>query len=292
MNIPFELPAAEKYGESPKWDGQAFVFDGKRTAVLEYSENFAGWSDALTALHEEAAGGEHPVDLASRNDALEQVKKFISSPEVVVLEIGCSSGFFIRDLATTLPEAVIIGADVVKEPLYRLARSLSGIPLIRFDLLKCPLPDQSIDLIVMLNVLEHIDDDVAALKNAFNLLKPGGGLVIEVPAGPHLYDAYDAQLCHFRRYSSAELKQKLGEAGFGVLRQSHLGFLLFPAFVVVKLLNKSFLFRKRTSIVRDQAKTTSKNFFVRWAMNVESKFLMNLSLPWGIRALAVARRPE
>lgn len=292
MTLPFDLPPPAGYSTSPVWDGRTFLFDDQSIPVLEYSENFAGWSDDLTALHEEAAGDSHPIDLASRHDALAQVKEFMPSSEAVIMEIGCSSGFLIRDLATAFPEAVIVGADVVKEPLYRLARSLPGIPLIRFDLLQCPLPDQSVDVLVMLNVLEHIEDDVTALRNAFKLLKPGGTLVIEVPAGPHLYDSYDAELHHFRRYSAAELQHKLTQAGFRVRRRSHLGFVLFPAFAAVKLLNKWSASRKNKVVVREQAASTSGNRLLKWAIGFESKYLSSVQLPVGIRALVTAQRPS
>lgn len=292
MKLPFNLPVPSGCVASPRWNGTHFVRDGLQVPVLEYSENFAGWSDDLTALHEEAAGDSHPIDLASRMDALTQVRKSMPTTGAVVMEIGCSSGFLIRELAAAFPSHAIVGADVVKEPLYRLAKSLPGIPLIRFDLLKCPLPNQSVDVLVMLNVLEHIEDDVGALKNAFKLLKPGGSLVIEVPAGQHLYDAYDAELHHFRRYSAAELNYKLNEAGFRVVRQSHLGFLLYPAFVAVKLLNKWLPSRRRRTVVRAQAASTSDSLLVKLAMKVESNFLSSFSLPFGIRALAVARRPK
>lgn len=289
--LPFDLPPPVGYSVSPKWDGQNFVFGDQRMPVLEYSENFAGWSDDLTALHEEAAGDSHPIDLASRNDAIAQVKKFMPSAQAVIMEIGCSSGFLIRDLAKALPEAVIVGADVVKEPLYRLARTLPGIPLIRFDLLQCPLPDQSVDVLVMLNVLEHIEDDVGALQKAFNLLKPRGSLIIEVPAGPYLYDAYDAELHHFRRYAASELHHKLTQVGFKVCRKSHLGFVLFPAFAAVKLLNKWSSPRKNKTVVREQAASTSNNGLLKLAMEFESKRLSTFQLPFGIRTLMTAQRP-
>jgi SAM-dependent methyltransferase len=292
MNLPFDLPAPAGYSDSPKWDGRNFVFDDQITPVVEYSENFAGWSDDLTALHEEAAGDSHPIDLASRKDALEQVKQYLPTTDAVILEIGCSSGFLIRDLVKSFPESLVLGADVVKEPLYKLARDLPGVPLIRFDLLRCPLPDQSVDVLVMLNVLEHIEDDVTALKNAFKLLKPGGALVIEVPAGPRLYDSYDAELCHFRRYSVSELKRKLNDAGFNVCRKSHLGFVLYPAFAAVKLLNKWLPSRRKKTLVRDQAASTSSSALVNLAMKFESNYLSTFHLPVGIRALAVAIRPK
>lgn len=289
--LPFDLPPLAGYSFSPKWDGRNFIFGDQITPVLEYSENFSGWSDDLTALHEEAAGDSHPIDIASRDDAMAQVRKLMPSARTVIMEIGCSSGFLIRDLAKSFSEAVIVGADVVKEPLYRLARTLPGIPLIRFDLLQSPLPDQSVDVLIMLNVLEHIEDDDVALQKAFNLLKRGGALIIEVPAGPSLYDAYDAELYHFRRYSASELEAKLTQAGFKVSRKSHLGFVLFPAFAAVKLLNKCSFFQKNKAVVRDKAASTSSSGLVNWALKFESKYLSTFQLPFGIRVLMTAQRP-
>jgi ubiquinone/menaquinone biosynthesis C-methylase UbiE len=288
--LPFDLPSPAGSSGFPKWDGCNFVLAGCHTPVLEYSENFAGWSDNLTALHEEAAGNNHPIDLASRHDAVAQVRKLRPSAETVIMEIGCSSGFLIRDLAESFPQSIILGVDVVREPLYRLAKDLPGIPLIRFDLLQCPLPDRSINILVMINVLEHIEDDIGALKKAFNLLKPGGSLIIEAPACPYLYGAYDAELHHFRRYSASELEGKLIRAGFKICRKSHLGFVLFPAFAGVKLLNRWSSSRKNKKMVRKQAAGTSGNGLVRMAMKFESRHLTAFRLPFGIRVLMTAQR--
>jgi len=292
VSIPFILPSPAGHEILPKWNGHVFQCGDQYMQVLEYSENFSGWSDDLTALHEEAAGESHPIDLASRKDAIAQIMKCHFDLNPVIMEIGCSSGFLLKDLVETFTEAIVIGADVVKEPLFKLASKLPGIPLIRFDLLRCPLPDQSVDILIMLNVLEHIEDDVGALNNALKLLKPGGYLIIEVPAGPHLYDSYDAELHHFRRYSSRELKRKLGLVGFQILRQSHLGFILYPAFVLIKVLNKWLPSKRKSKVVRKQVSSTSTSLLVRLAMKFESNYLNNLKLPVGIRALAVARRPK
>ncbi|MCX6253816.1 MAG: class I SAM-dependent methyltransferase [Bacteroidia bacterium] len=289
--LPFELPTPAGYSITPKWDGLNFVFGDQCTPVLEFSENFEGWSDSLTALHEEVAGDSHPIDLASRNNALAQVRKIMPSAQTVIMEIGCSSGLLIRDLARFFPLAVILGVDVVKEPLYRLASSFPGIPLLRFDLLQCPLPNQIVDVIVMLNVLEHIEDDVRALQKAYDLLKPDGYLIIEVPAGPYFYDAYDAELHHFRRYSVSELHGKLTQVGFNVCKESHLGFILFPAFAAVKFMNKWSPFRKNKAIVREQVGSTVSNGLVKLAMKFESKHLSNFQLPFGVRALITVRKP-
>ena len=288
MTLPFELPAPAGQAFIPEHDGIKFVYGDSASPVLEYSENFAGWSDDLTALHETAAGDSHPIDLASRSDAIKQVSQALPSGRGVIMEIGCSSGFLIKDLVNAFPLAVVIGADVVKEPLFKLANALPGVPLIRFDLLQCPLPNACVDVLVMLNVLEHIENDDLALKNAYKLLKPGGSLIIEVPAGQYLYDSYDKQLQHFRRYSSSELKIKLEAAGFVVSRRSHLGFFLFPAFAAVKLLNK--IHTQSKTVVHEQAARTSSSRLVAFAMRLETKLANFLYFPVGIRVLMTAKR--
>jgi SAM-dependent methyltransferase len=287
----FYYPCPGGYLGRPIWDGTQFLIGDSRHRILEYSENFAGWSDNLTALHEESAGDNHPIDVASRLDAISQVEKCNVDGDSIIMEIGCSSGFLIRDLVECFPRSTVIGADVVKEPLYKLAQSLPTVPLLRFDLLKCPLPNDCVDILIMLNVLEHIENDLGALKKAFDLLKPGGILIIEVPAGSSLYDDYDAHLQHFRRYSAEDLINKLKIAGFSIARQSHLGAILFPAFAVVKYLNKLFPEKNTRSVVRERSSKTGSSTLVEWVMKFESKYLSKLKLPFGIRVLASAQKP-
>ncbi len=108
----------------------------------------------------------------------------------------------LKVLREEFPHASITGADYVRGPLEALAAKLPGIPLVQFDLTKCPLPDESVDGIVLLNVLEHIDRDDLALHHVARILKPercsyngGPGKI-----GPSLYDVYDKLLLHHRRY--------------------------------------------------------------------------------------------
>ena len=135
------------------------------------------------------------------------------------------------------------------------------------------------------------EDDVKALQKTFKLLKPGGSLIIEVPAGPSLYNAYDAELHHFRRYSASELQDKLGKAGFKVTRKSHLGFVLFPFFAAVKLLNKCSPNLKEKTTVKNQIKSTSSSVLLKLAMRFEIKYFSNFHLPFGVRVLITAQRP-
>jgi SAM-dependent methyltransferase len=74
----------------------------------------------------------------------------------------------------------------------------------------------SFDTVICLNVLEHIQDDRAALQRMHRLLKPGGRLALLVPAHPFLYNGFDKGLDHFRRYNKHDLRRQLEESGFHV----------------------------------------------------------------------------
>ena len=67
-----------------------------------------------------------------------------------------------------------------------------------------------------LNVLEHIEDDLGALRNIRSMLEDGGRAVILVPAGQSIYNCLDEELGHFRRYSEEQLRQRMTDAGFEV----------------------------------------------------------------------------
>ena len=289
--LSFKLSPPLNSTSHPEWVGGGFRLGQQIVPVLEYSENFAGWSDDLTALHEETVGESHPIDVASRDDALRQLQANLSMKAPCILEIGCSSGFMLKRMKLALPDATIVGADVVREPLYRLARELPSVPLLRFDLLQCPLPSDSFDAVVMLNVLEHIENDISALAQVHRILKPGGIAVIEVPAGPHLYDAYDEALNHFRRYKISELTAKLQSAGFSVERQSHLGFFLYPAFAMVKRRNQRQKGQENpNALVKAQASETSSSRLLKLAVAIEQALGHWFSYPTGIRCLALGRK--
>ena len=181
----FPWPPIE--GISPIWTGRGFDVGGRVHAVLDYVANESGWSDDLTLFHEDVAGtGTHPIDLASRRRARAALKRHLRAQpgKTVLLEAGCSSGFLLQELVQDWPGGVIIGSDYIVGPLRRLAARTPGLPLLRFDLVECPLPPASIDAVLLLNVLEHIDRDDRAVEQVARVLKQGGIAVVEVPRRP------------------------------------------------------------------------------------------------------------
>ncbi len=101
------------------------------------------------------------------------------------------------------------------------------------------IPDESVDLVYSLNVLEHIEDDVGALRELFAKLRPGGHALIYVPAFECLMSSMDEKVGHLRRYTREELRQKFSSAGFVATSDGYVDFLGFPATLLYKLIGRS-----------------------------------------------------
>ena len=292
MTYPlFSFPAIHPGDKEPQWENGWFSVGEKKISVLEYSSNLAGWNDDLTSFHEENAGENHFIDSASRQHTMIQLHQYLKVKNPIIMEIGCSSGHLLEKLTEEKPDARLIGADIVYSPLLKLAEKLPSIPMLRFDLLNCPLPDNYLDAVILLNVLEHIEDDVAAIKQINRILKPGGIAIIEVPAGPHLYDIYDKELLHFRRYLMSDLINKMNLIDFDIVNKSHLGFFLYPGFAYVKRRNKRLLNLpeiKQKEIVKKNISDTGGNKFFHRLMQIELALGQWINYPTGIRCLVTA----
>lgn len=295
ININYPWPALPNQTHEPVWTGHGFEADNQKIAVLSYPGGSSGWTDDLTNFHADTADSNHFIDRASRQNAVNQLVKHLAGVEApVIMEIGCLAGLTLRQIRETMPQAFVIGADYVREPLEQLAITMPDVPFIQFDLVKCPLPDNSLDAVVLLNVLEHIENDGEALRQLYRILKPGGIAVIEVPAGPNLYDVYDKLLMHHRRYALGQLIKLTRSAGFQTLQRSHLAFFLYPGFWLVKQRNKRFLSQKdavQEQVVAKNIRSTKNNRLFDTLMKTELTLGKRLSYPFGIRCLITCKKP-
>jgi SAM-dependent methyltransferase len=289
------LPAPPGVDAVPVWTGTSFLLGATSRRVLAFGSDESGWSDQLYELHEDLVGDDHFMDVASRRHALGALDRFLPGPGGTILEIGCSGGYFLRDLAAHRPAAEIIGADYTLGSLERLGRGLAGIPLLQFDLRRCPLPDASVDAVVLLNVLEHIEQDDVAMAQIHRILKPGGVMIAEVPAGPGLYDVYDRHLMHFRRYDMPRFQALAEGGGLEVVARSHLGFWLYPPFWLTKKLNRlrppSTEAKAERRVEASMAATRRTGGVGHAVMRLEAWLRRYVYLPFGIRCLITARKP-
>ena len=290
--LPFELPPPPGRTVAPVWTGGGFAIGQSFEKVLSYDAGDSAWTDDLTAFHEETAGGGHYIDRASREHTIESLLRHIPSRRGTIMDIGCSSGLMVRALKEKFPEATVIGADYIVGPLQRLANDLPSTPLLQFNLINCPLPDRSLDAVVLLNVLEHIEDDAAAMRQVARILKPGGVAVVEVPAGSELYDIYDKQLMHFRRYDMSELEAMVTLSGLEVVERSHLGFFLYPAFWIAKRRGQRHMTETHEFQRQQVAKSIrvgKSSVLLGRVLRLESALRSKVYYPFGIRCLVTCR---
>lgn len=289
------LPHPTDRSRLVRWTGNSFDVDGKPVRVLAFAVAPSGWTEELTRLHENVGGSDHFIDIASRAHAVAEAARVAGPAPSMIVEIGCSSGFLLRELMTRLPGHFFLGADYTYGTLETLGNNLPAVPLVQFDLTQCPLPDAFADVVVLLNVLEHIDDDEVAIKEIFRIVRPGGSVIIEVPAGSSLFDVYDRALLHCRRYDMPMLLARLRKAGFQIERKSHLGFLLYPAFYLSKRLNQ--LRYPADSGIDEQAvisrmikATRESSRLSGLVMACERMMRRYMYLPFGIRCLVTCRK--
>ncbi len=140
-----------------------------------------------------------------------------------MLEIGAGFGNMTKQL-TGRERELVVASDLDPVALEYLRGTFRNEESVRVASYRFPLDAAeraelkalAVDTVVCLNVLEHIEDDVATLADLHALLPTGGRLVLIVPALARLYGSLDVHLHHFRRYEKAELEQKIRDAGFAL----------------------------------------------------------------------------
>jgi SAM-dependent methyltransferase len=215
-----------------------------------------------------------------------------------VLEVGCGNGNVLRVLKQLCPDGVVVGLDLFEEGLNH-ARERCDCVLVPGDILEAPFADGSFDLIGMFDVLEHLPDDLKALRALHALLAPGGAVVLTVPACASLWSYFDEIGGHYRRYSAGELVQKLVETGFEVSYQTYFMFTIFPLVWAARCWRANRP-GSRSSKAADPYARAMRELQIRPGVN---ELLMRLlswetwwirhrrRLPIGTSLLAVARKP-
>jgi len=142
----------------------------------------------------------------------------------VALDIGAAGGGNTRVLrgAGWLSMAVEYGATGAQ------IASERGLSVLRADATALPCADDAMDLVVAFDVLEHIDDDDAAVREIHRVLRPGGVALIAVPVDPRLWSAHDEAVGHVRRYTRSELLDLFNRNGFVIERARSWNVLLRP----------------------------------------------------------------
>src|SRR4051812_34682848 len=152
-----------------------------------------------------------------------------------ILEIGCGTGHNLPMLASFgSVDAIEIDPAARDIASLRLGRPIGAAPLPILP----GVERNAYDLIAVLDVVEHIEDDVAALKAMATCLRPGGKILITVPAHQWLWSAHDVVNHHHRRYSKKTLVAAIRKAGLEPRKLGYFNSLLFPLAAAARLLGR------------------------------------------------------
>jgi SAM-dependent methyltransferase len=200
-----------------------------------------------------------------------------------VLDAGCGSG---GNLAWLAGFGRALGVDLSAEALALSRRR--GASAVRGSVLALPFADASFDVVTSFDVLYHrwVSDDHTALLELRRVLKPGGLLLLRVPALRVLWGAHDEAVHSRHRYTRGEVVERLSCAGFEVRRASYANFFLFPLLLARRSLDR--LLDRHGSDVGFLPAPFEALF--RRALLVEARLLRRFSLPIGASVVALARR--
>ena len=232
------------------------------------------------ALAAPAESGEHDANLDVAGESSPNYLRWIADliePRLgrSVLELGAGIGTVTELYA---PGHQVLATDLSDECVEALRgrfRDAPGVSVANKDLRRLTDEAARFDSIVMINVLEHVEDDAGVLSELRALLSPGGNIVVYVPALNGLYGRWDRKVGHYRRYSRWRMREVAGEAGLAVAELRYVNALAIPAWIAFS----------RTDVERTQRGSLS--LWDRTGVPLSRALEGRVRMPLGLNLLAV-----
>jgi SAM-dependent methyltransferase len=204
------------------------------------------------------------------------------------LEIGCGTGFVLSGIHQEFPKVVLYGSDLFVEGLMHAQKRVPKAFLFQMDARNIPFAEE-FDVIGAFDVLEHIEEDETVLIQMHQAVCQRGGIILTVPQHPFLWSRRDDYAHHLRRYTAQELRAKVENAGFEVLKITSFVSLLLPLMMISRYKD-----RHSAAAYDPMSEVNINNFlnnlferildFERWIIR------LRLSFPIGGSLLLVARK--
>lgn len=206
-----------------------------------------------------------------------------------IVEIGCSGGPLLAELSAHSFKN-LWGVDISEEAI-RVCRARGIENAIVADGATTALESGFFDVVISSDVLEHIADDRAALGEWYRLLRPGGMLVLFVPAHMFLWSPHDVANRHQRRYTRIELEQKVRDAGFVIERVSYWNMLLFFPIALVRFMLRMLPATSPQNSGQLHGTNRVINALLTRLLLLENAYLgSGHNFPFGVSLMVVARK--
>jgi SAM-dependent methyltransferase len=207
-----------------------------------------------------------------------------------LLEVGCGTGYVLAGIRAIAPQLTLAGSELFPQALTFARDRNPEATLYQMDARRVPFVEEW-DVVGVFDVLEHIDEDEAALASIHRAVRPGGGVIVTVPQHARLWSTADEYAHHVRRYERDELCAKLQRAGFAVVRVTS-----FVTFLLPLMFASRWRDRRQPEVEYDSVR---EHGIGRMTPVLEATLDLELalirrgwSLPVGGSLLAVARRGQ
>jgi SAM-dependent methyltransferase len=215
---------------------------------------------------------------------LEQIVSEIRDPQsaIRILDVGCGTGANLEMLANFgEAEGVDVSDDALEFCRAKGLKAHKGLAE------KLPFEDESFDLVTALDVVEHLDDDVAGLKEMNRILKKGGKTLIFVPAFMWLWGVQDDISNHRIRYTKKQIVERLNKAGFAIERATYANWTFFAPILAGRTLMKITGIKPESE---NNVNISALNGIFGKLFGAERFWLKNFNFPLGVSIVIVAKK--
>lgn len=215
------------------------------------------------------------------------IGRYKKEKKLAILDMGCGTGALLGEL-TRYGE--VSGMDFSEKAVnFARERGMRDVILGRAESL--PFESDKFDVVLALDVLEHVEQDGRAIQELYRVLKPGGIAIIFVPAFMFLWGVTDEVSQHFRRYTKPELVGKVSAAGFDTLRVTYFNFFLLPLVFLVRAFNRRLPEQYKPEHETDIG-SGIMNGILYTIFKFESWLLRVVNYPFGVSVALVGRKPN
>lgn len=216
---------------------------------------------------------------------LDMLKTFAAGQNNKLLDAGCGTGGFSKKMEIL---GEVTGVDISDTALV-YCRKNKLTKAVKASILSLPFPDNFFDVITCLDVIYHkgVSDDIKALNEMHRVLKPGGLFVLRVPAFELLRGNHDVIVQTRHRYTANEIKNKLVDSGFKIIKLTYANMLLSIPLFIKRAAEKLFKIPKKSDIYQPR-RMLNEFFYI--TMKKENILLKHASLPFGSSVICLARK--
>lgn len=210
-----------------------------------------------------------------------------------ILDIGCGTGETLTFLENYLDKPKLYGVDSSAVAID-FAKKRGHRNILKVDAQKLPFKEGTFDYVLLLDVIEHIEDDAATILEAKRVLRRGGYIIITTPALQFIWSGHDTAQGHYRRYVRRRIRYLATQSKMGIERISYFNFFLSPAIIVIRLLGNHKPLKKINSydskLNFDVAKKSLINSLLKFIFVTEIKLMKYISYPIGISIFAIFKK--